>query len=209
MKFQWKRWATAVALMALAACTSNSPYVETFDEPGAWPQEENPYAIGRVFEGGYELEVKASDGLFWATNGVSTGDGTYQVEATQLAGPLDNGYGLLFMADPAEGNFFLFEVSGDGFVQIARCRGSCETEQEILVGTFWEESAAVLQGINQTNVLRVTADEGNLTFWVNEQEVGRAYDVTFTEGEIGVLVETLGAGDVKVRFDNYRYTPLP
>lgn len=205
------RWHTAVfllLLLTLAACGgADTAYEEPFNEQGTWPVENNQYATGRVFEGAYELEVKASDGLFWATNGRASGDGVYQVEATQIAGPLDNGYGILFMSDPAEGNFYLFEISGDGYVQIARCRSSCETEFEVLVGTFWEESAAILQGLNQTNILRVTAAAGNLTFEVNGQIVGRAYDVTFTRGEVGVLVETLGESGVKVRFDNLRFTP--
>ena len=42
---------------------------------------------------------------------------------------------------------------------------------------------------------------------VNGEVVGRAYDVTFTRGEVGVLVETLGESGVKVRFDNLRFTP--
>jgi hypothetical protein len=208
MKTRWIWLLTAVLLLALAGCTGrDAAYEETFDQQGSWPQEDNPYARGRVFEGAYELEVKANDGLFWATNGRETGDGSYQVEATQVAGTLDNGYGLLFMVDPAQADFYLFKVSGDGYVQLARCRSSCETEFELLGSTRWEESAAVLQGLNQTNVLRVTAENGNLTFTVNGQEVGRAADVTFTRGEAGVVVETLGEAGVKVRFDNLRFTP--
>ena len=206
-----KRWiwlVAAVVLLALAGCrTGDTAYEESFDQRGSWPEEDNAYARGRVFGGAYELEVKAPDGLFWATNGRVTGDGTYQVEATQVGGTLDNGYGMLFMADPAQGNFYLFKVSGDGYVQLARCRSSCESEFELLGSNRWEESAAVLQGLNQTNVLRVTAEQGNLTFFVNDQPVGRAADATFARGEVGVVVETLGEAGVKVRFDNLRFTP--
>ena len=51
------------------------------------------------------------------------------------------------------------------------------------------------------------ANGGNLVFFVNNQEVGRAFDDTFTQGNIGVAVETIGVGDVQVHFDNYAYTP--
>ena len=74
-----------------------------------------------------------------------------------------------------------------------------------LVGGVW--SNAVNTGLNETNVLRVEVEEGNMVFFVNGREVGRAFDVTLEEGEIGLLVETLGEGGVKVRFDNLTYTP--
>lgn len=188
-------------------CTVSGPYEETFDVAGPWPEESNPSAAGQVIGGGYELEVKADSGIFWATGGESFGDGIYEVEATQLAGTLDNGYGMIFMADTDADDFYAFEVSGDGFTWIGRCQAACQENIELLVGVGWEEAEMVKTGLNETNVLRVIVDQGNMTFFVNGQEVGRAYDVTFSEGDIGLLVETLGEGGVKVRFDNFRYTP--
>jgi hypothetical protein len=130
------------------------------------------------------------------------------VEATQLEGPLDNGYGMVFRANPDTDDFYLFEVSGDGFVWIGRCSAGCEGEVVPLVGDGWVESSAVRTGLNQTNTLRAQAEGGNLIFSVNGQEVGRVSDTTLSEGDIGLLVETLGEGGVRIGFDNFTVTPL-
>ncbi len=113
------------------------------------------------------------------------------------------------MTDPEAMNFYLLEISGDGYVWLGRCEGGCETNQTMLVGESWFASEAVRQGLNQTNRLRVEVKGGNMVFYVNDTEVGRATDVTFTSGEAGVLVETLGEGGVVVQFDNFSYTPDP
>ncbi|MCB0036152.1 MAG: FHA domain-containing protein [Anaerolineales bacterium] len=192
----------------IVGCSSSGPYEETFDEAGPWPEESNPSAAGKVIGGGYELEVKADSGIFWATGDQSFGDGVYEVEATQLAGTLDNGFGMMFMVDIDRDDFYAFEVSGDGYTWIGRCEGACQEDIVILVEDGWVSTDVVQTGLNETNSLRVIVDQGNMTFFVNGQEVGRAYDVALTEGDIGLLVETLGEGGVKVRFDNFRYTPL-
>jgi len=195
-------------LLFTAACTSFAgPYEETFDDEGSWGTGEDLEARGEVSGGRYEFLVKAELGLFWATAGEQRADGIYQVEATQLDGPLDNGYGMMFRVDPDSNSFYLFEVSGDGYVWIGVCENSCEDE-EPLTGDGWVASDAVRQGLNATNVLRVRAEGGNMIFFVNDQEVGRVTDNTLGQGDIGIMVETLGQGDVLVAFDNFTVTPL-
>ena len=46
-----------------------------------------------------------------------------------------------------------------------------------------------------------------MSFFVNGVEVGRTSDNRLTEGDIAVMVEALGEGNVRVAFDNYRFTP--
>jgi hypothetical protein len=203
-------WLFLLLILALvvSGCTTSGPYEETFDRSGPWPEETNPSAAGQVIGGGYELEVKSDSGIFWATGGEDFGDGIYELEATQVAGTLDNGFGMMFKVNVENDDFYAFEVSGDGYTWIGQCVAACQENIILLVGDGWVLTEAVKTGLNQTNVLRVIVDEGNMTFFVNGQEIGRAYDVTLTSGEIGLLVETLGEGGVKVRFDNFRYTPL-
>ncbi len=207
--FTWPLALVALlALPALACGPFGGPYEETFDSEGRWGTGSDADAEGSVTNGQYQLLVKSDLGLFWSTAGESFGDGVYQVEATQLEGPLDNGYGMVLRANPDTDDFYLFEVSGDGFVWIGRCSDGCEGEVVPLVGDGWVESPAVLTGLNQKNTLRVQAEGGNLIFSVNGQEVGRVSDSTLTEGDIGLLVETLGEGGVRIGFDNFTVTPL-
>ncbi|MCA9970704.1 MAG: hypothetical protein KC425_10840 [Anaerolineales bacterium] len=197
-------------VILLTACLGqNAPFQETFDDAGDWRVGAQEDADGQVVDGVYDLLVKADSVVIWTTAGREFGDATYQVEATQVEGPVNNGYGMLFRVDDERDNFYVFEVSGDGYVWIGRYRNGGEGEDgvEPLVGDWWFESDAVNQGLNATNVLRVEAEGSNMVFFVNDQEVGRVSDAAFAAGDIGLMVETLGEGGVRVQFDDFFVTP--
>jgi hypothetical protein len=65
----------------------------------------------------------------------------------------------------------------------------------------------VRQGVEQINHLEVRVQDGHFTFFVNGEEVGQATDLDFAPGDIGILVEALGEGDVTVAFDNFEFRP--
>ncbi|MDT8305828.1 MAG: hypothetical protein RRC07_07825 [Anaerolineae bacterium] len=199
---------TVLVLALLAGCTTlTGTYEETFDEAGKWVIDTTFEAETAVTGGRYEFLVKKDLGIFWSTAGENIGDGIYSVEARPLEGPLDNGYGMVFRAEDDAQSFYIFEVSGDGFVWIGYCLDGC-AEQVALVGDGWFPADAVRQGLDVTNTLRVRAEAGNMIFYVNDREVGRVTDNSLQRGDLGVIVETLGEGGVLVAFDNYRVTPL-
>jgi hypothetical protein len=113
---------------------------------------------------------------------------------------------MLLRADAEKGDFYLFKVSGDGYVWIGRYVDGAE--DGTIIGSHWFESAAVKQGLNQTNRLRVHAESGNLIFYVNDNEVGRVTDNSFREGDVGLFAQSLGFGGVRVIFDNLSVNPL-
>ncbi|MCZ7671277.1 MAG: hypothetical protein M5U34_31160 [Chloroflexi bacterium] len=193
----------SLLLLWLTGCAGAKTYTETFDEPGTWRVGSDADAIGQVTDGVYDMRVKADDVTIWTTAGESFSDGVYEVEATQVSGPLNNGFGLVFRLDNNKDDFYLFKISSDGYVWIGRYRNG-GAKAEPLVGEWWFESPAVQQGLNKRNTLRVRAEGANLIFAVNGQEVGRVTDSAFASGDIGLLVETLGLGDVQVQFDNLR-----
>lgn len=184
-------------------------YHATFDSLGSWGSGSDVDVEGNVEEGVFRLHVLAESGIFWSTAGENFGLGTYELDATQIAGTLDNGFGMMFRVDNDTDSFHLFEVSGDGWVWIGSCVDGCETDVTPLVEDGWFESDAVKQGLEQTNHLRVEANDGSLAFFVNDEQVGEARDNNFTGGDIGILVETLGDGGVTVHFDNFEFQPAP
>lgn len=182
-------------------------YKESFDEAGNWGTGSSVDVEGQVTEGGYEMLVKSNHGIYLATAGERFEDGTYELEATQIDGPLNNGYGMLFFVDEESDTFYAFEVSGDGWVWIGYCVELCESEADALVGGDWFRSPAVKTGLQETNKLKVISDGGRMTFLVNGLEVGRAVDERLTEGDVAVMIETLGEPGVRVVFDNFTHTP--
>lgn len=182
-------------------------YHETFDAVGTWTAGEGATSAGVVADGVYEMSVELSGDIVWATAGRVFADGIYEVQATPLGGALDNGYGMLFRADNEEGQFYIFKVSSDGFVYIGLCDDSC-ADQRALVESDWFGSPAVNQGLGATNTLGVVASGPELTFTVNESEVGRVEDDTLRQGDIGLVAETFTPEGLTVAFDNFSVTPL-
>ena len=199
-----------ISLLSLlaVACRGNDTYLETFDEPGTWSAGSDIDVEGDVRDGVYDLLVKADNLLIWASAGEQFGDGVYEVEATAVAGPINNSYGMVFRLDDDADNFYLFKISSDGFVWIGKMVGGGLEENTPLVQDWWFESSAVKTGLNETNILRVRAESGNMIFFVNDQEVGRVTDNSFRSGDIGVMAETLGLGGVQIHFDNFTVSPL-
>lgn len=197
----------SLVAVLLGACSgpATESYNETFDQTGSWSSGDDTYTEGEIIDGVYDLLIKGDDVSRWASAGKEFGDGIYSVEATQIEGPLDNGYGMLLRADTDSGDFYLFKISGDGYVWIGRYRD--EAEEQSMIGDHWFESSAVKQGLNQANILRVEAESGNMIFYVNGQEVGRVTDKAFQSGDIGLFAQSLGLGGVRIQFDNFSVTP--
>ncbi|MBK7894200.1 MAG: hypothetical protein IPJ90_04790 [Anaerolineaceae bacterium] len=190
------------------ACGGTQPYTEPFDAPGSWRVESSGDVTGEVRDGVFDFTVNEDELTSWTTAGESFSNGIYTVEATQVAGPDNNAYGMLFRVDDENDNFYSFQISGDGYVWIGRYRDGGAAEAEPIVNDWWFESPAINQG-NATNKLAVQAEGQNLIFFVNDQEVGRVTDDAFSSGDIGLMVRTLGVGGVQVQFDNFTVEPLP
>ncbi len=197
-----------LAFLSLACGTLQiKPYEEVFDLQGKWGSGSSAEVEGQVRDGKYELLVKSNSGLYLASAGENFDNAIYEVEATQVDGPLNNGFGMLFRVDDSSDSFYVFEISGDGFVWIGWCQELCDQDSVALVGGDWFRSPAVKQGLQETNNLRVIASGPLMTFFVNGVEVGRTSDSRLTEGDIAVMVETLGERGVRVVFDNFKVTP--
>jgi hypothetical protein len=186
---------------------NTGPYLETFDSAGTWSLGEDPDARALLVDGRYEMTVQLGGDVFWGTAGKVFADGVYEVEAVPLEGTLDNGYGMLLRVNQSDSDFYLLKVSSDGYVFAGLCRAGC-AETTALVGNDWFASPAVSQGFGVTNRLRVLANGSELTFYVNDVEVGRVTDASLRSGDIGLLAETFAPGGLRVAFDNFAVTPL-
>lgn len=209
-----KSWVIVIPMMVIflgIACRPlglGGAYMEPFNQPGSWGVGDRNDIEGIIENGVYEMLVKSNYGIYYATAGENFTDGIYEVEATQVDGPLNNGYGLMFRVDEETDSFYAFEVSGDGYIWIGRCTNLCEEEAVALVGGDWFRSPAVQTGLQATNHLQVVVEGNRFTYFVNSVEVGRTSDTTFASGDIAIMVETLGERGVRVVFDDFKVSPL-
>jgi hypothetical protein len=178
-------------------------YAADFNATGTWGTGELDGARAETVEDAYQLMVEVDKGFYWATAGATFASAIYEVTVTQTAGPLDNGFGLVLRAEEGADSFYLFEISGDGYVWIGRCHQRCATAVS-LAGEGWFAAPAVRPGLGNANHLRVEADGARLTFFVNESQVAQISDDTFEQGDVGVFAETRGEGGVTVAFSDLR-----
>ncbi len=209
-KLVWFTRLSILSLLLISGCRvlSSPDYLEDFNQAGSWGTGDRIDLEGKVENGVYEMLVKSNYGIYYAFANESFTDGIYEVEATQVDGPINNGYGMLFRVNAETDSFYAFEVSGDGFVWIGRCENLCQDEIVTLVGGDWFHSPAVETGLQATNHLQVVVEGNRMTYYVNSVEVGRTADTTFTSGDIALVVETLGQRNVRVVFDNFKVSPL-
>lgn len=187
-------------------------YLENFSEADEWgtgtiTAEDDDSVVEAeaiVNDGAFDFTVHASESLFWSTASEDFGDGVYEVRVTAVDGPLDNGFGMVFMFDNERDNFYMFEVSSDGYVWVGRYEQGGEVIDAFL-DDGWIQSGAVNQGLNASNLLRVEVDNGQMEFYVNDQRVASATDTSFSGGNIGVFVETFSEGGARVLFDDFTY----
>ena len=189
-------------------------YIAEFERSGGWADGEvvasdgTIEAEGVIENGVFNLTAFVDNGIYWTSPSERFDDGIYEVEATAVAGPENNGFGLMFFIDEATNDFYLFEISSDGYVWIGFCANGCD-EVELLVDDGWFESELIRQGLGNTNRLTVEVVGGEMRFMINGQEAATATDTRLTSGDMGLLVETFDEGDVRVQFDNAAYAPLP
>lgn len=102
----------------------------------------------------------------------------YQVSMT-----IDSGSqgGIIFRADKAAGQYYIFRAGTDGSYMLEYYNGAL---YEPLASGF---SQAISTGLNQSNTLAVIADKHTLSLFVNSTFIVSVTDNTFSSGEIGVI----------------------
>lgn len=118
------------------------------------------------------------------------------VDTTQETAPVDSSWGLICRYQDAE-NFYLFEISNDGYYAISALVDNAWTS---LVD--WTQSSAINCGQKATNHLTVTCQGNRLSLAINEQLVADIEDNTFTSGDLGFALTTYDQGGARILFDN-------
>lgn len=191
-----------VIAVLLAACGSSPtltalPYTDNFDNPASgWKTAQEAALQIQYRDGTLLFSIDDLDQIAWSVSGKRFKDFTLEVDATQLAGPNDNSYGVIvrYVDDK---NFYRLDISGDGYYAINKRKdGTWIKVQD------WTEAPAIHQA-QATNHLQVVAKGAQFTFNINGQPVGSFADADFNAGDVGVTAGTLfdNAG-VQIAFDN-------
>jgi hypothetical protein len=185
-------------LSACGPALTPLPFTEDFSTPNnGWKTASDSAIKISQQDGALHFTINDLDTIAWSTpKDKRFGDFMLDVDATQVDGPNDNTYGVIFRYQD-DRNFYRLDISGDGYFAVFKRKdGVWDKVQDYL------ETAAVKQG-NATNHLQVIAKGNQFAFNVNGQAVKTFSDKDFPNGNVGVTAGTLfdNAG-VHIAFDN-------
>lgn len=212
-------------------------YLATFDSFSEdWSLSQGRLKTEILESGLLRIEVGEVDSLPFAQATPHFGDFDVRVETTVMDGPENNGFGLIFRlqtrdnSTPGDDDFYLFEISSDGYYRVLRSLKGVQREL-----STWIPSVFINTGLGVTNWLRVVAIGNEFQFFINNQPVqlcipddpegvstfpatgecvgGQMLDIlvdtTILGGQLGVAAQSFDVEGVVVDFDNLVvYGPL-
>lgn len=181
--------ATANQTAALTAQPGDLIYVATFDAfLDDWQLYDDGQLAAQVESTALHLTVNTFESIPFSVTAPTFGDFDLRVRTRALAGPLNNGYGVIFRlqdeqrrrgatwgdlianqvddlvyGEPDARGYYMFLVSSDGYYQVRR---EVEGVQREL--STWIPSPIVNQGFAEPNDLRVVARGDEFQFYVND-----------------------------------------
>lgn len=179
-------------------------FQDDFEDQGlGWDINPSEDAERFVEEGQFHIWVRTPMMFAWAGNPElqSLDDFALEVDATQVGGPDNNEYGIMFRYQGFD-NWYAFLISSDGYF---RLRGQFDGQDWNIVN--WTQIASVKQG-QSTNHLRLIADGPWISAYVNGELLATVPDNRFRRGDVNLVVGSLGEGDVHIAFDNLRITAI-
>ncbi len=171
---------------------------DDFSTPeGGWVETSDLQSVKKYENGQYHISVNASELFIWSTAGQDLADFIVEIEATQVSGPNDNGYGFLFRFQDDQ-HFYRFDISGDGFYLLSK-----RLENQWVTLVDWTVSPFIHKG-QATNRLKVICQGSQISLYVNDRHLTDFSDVSYSHGDIGLFAGTLSQGGVRISFDNLK-----
>ena len=151
------------------------------------------------FNEGLHIRVDVVEYYYWSElrEVDLPGDVSIEVDATKIGGPDNNCFGIMCRFQD-EDNFYLIEVSSDGF---ARIRLIQDNEFYELSGDQAIATSAMRFG-NATNKLRADCIGDTITLYINREEVITVQDSALSYGNIGLYAGTNDEPGTDIIFDN-------
>ena len=188
-------------LSSLNAGLSNQQvlqYDDFSDQSSGWAnasfdEGETVYQAGQ-----YHILVNKINYDVWSTSGREYGDVKIEVDATKLAGPESNRYGILCRYVDTD-NYYFAVISSDGYYGIGKVVDGYQTflhENGMLI------TDKVYSG-STLNHIRFDCVGTRLSLYINGDYVDAVDDSEFSVGDVGLLAGTFEKKGTKVSFDNF------
>jgi hypothetical protein len=148
-------------------------------------------------QAGYRILVDQPNIIAWATPALYFKDVSIEVDATKVAGPDDNLFGILCRYQD-ENNFYLFVIGSNAYYEVGKYKHG---EYSVIEDT-WGFSDAIHKG-RTTNRIRADCIGSTLTLYVNDLKLVEVSDSEFAGGDVGLTAAAFKLGNTNIWFDNF------
>jgi hypothetical protein len=193
--------AAACADLPSASEPSQALYRDAFvvGQTGKWLLESDDLGSTAVVNEQMVITVKTPNTLQFSTLEEQTfSDFVLEVDARQASGSPDSSYGILFRMQDKD-QFYRYEITGDGHFMLERRNADASWTRLM---PDWTASAAINQGLNVVNRLKIIASSSQITVYANDVLLQQVSDTAYTSGGIGLDAGSFGDKDLQVAFDN-------
>lgn len=175
-------------------------FKDDFSDPGSgWMQGEDEFGKTEYLNGGFRIFVNSD-----VTGKVSIPrllftDTVIEVDASKIAGPDDNDFGVICRYQD-ENNFYFFEISSDGYYSI----GKFKDNRLILIGMEQMQTSDHIRQGETTNRIRAACIGSSLSLSVNGHHLAEVEDADFPRGDVGLIAGTFETPGADLLFDNFK-----
>jgi hypothetical protein len=206
-------WILLFALPLLSACQASiladlvtrpgdRLFWDDFSDPSEnWPEGSDEIGTVAFADGAYRMTVDKAEYDLWATSGHSYPAARVEADATRLAGPEANRFGLICGYRDAQ-NFFFFIISSDGYYAL----GKIEDDAANLVGQEMMAYSPVISPGTGSNHLQLECTGHTLRGSVNGELLAVADDQALRPGDAGMIAGAFEQGGVDISFDDFVVT---
>ena len=174
-------------------------YQDDFSNPSSgWTTMEDDNGSLGYSEGAYKMLVESAIYDIRSLSGHTFKDAQIEVDATRLAGPVDNRFGLICRFQDID-NYYVFIISSDGYYAIGKIKNGIAT---LLGQEMMAFNNSILQG-EGTNHLRFDCVGDTLKGSVNGNPLALTNDADFSTGDAGLVTGAFEEGGVEISFDNF------
>lgn len=149
----------------------------------------------------YRIVVNTSNADYWANPGLYFQNVVIRVDTGKESGSDDNDFGVLCHYQDTE-NFYFLIISSDGYYGIGKVQ---DGEQVLLQPPQMYHSGEIFTG-NQTNHIQAVCADARLALSVNGVLIAETSDLSFDDGDIGLIVGSFDDPGVDIWFDNLTVT---
>jgi hypothetical protein len=183
---------------AATAQNANILFSDDFsDSASGWDVGPTDHGSTHYVDGGYVISLDAANYDLWGNPGKDFTDTVIDVDATKVAGPDDNDFGVICRYKDAE-NFYLAEVASDGYYLVGKYVGGTFTP----LGSEQMASTDLVKPGNDLNHLQFTCSGDTLKLSINGTEATSVTDSDLTSGDVGLIAGDYDTAGAQISFDN-------